>query len=65
MKRDKEKRKGKILEYLRDGASFGATCRAVGIGRRTGYDWRTADQEFDAAVRAILEPEMPEDPLAL
>lgn len=60
---DREKRKDKILEYLQDGASFAVACKAVGIGRRTGYDWRTADPAFDAAVRGILESEMPEDPL--
>jgi len=60
---DREKRKDKIIEYMQDGASFAVACKAVGIGRRTGYDWRKADPVFDAAVRGILEPEMPEDPL--
>lgn len=63
MVNDREKWKIRILEYLRDGAAFAVACKAVGIGRRTGYDWRNADPAFDAAVRVILEPEMPEDPL--
>jgi len=65
MKRDKEKRKQKIVEYLRDGSSFAVSCAAVRISRTTGYVWRSEDLEFDAAVQEAMDPGLPEDPLGI
>lgn len=48
--------KKKFLECLAEAKGLIATaCRACGIARRTIYDWRKADPEFEAQLQDITE----------
>lgn len=38
-----------ILEALREKPSYSAACRKARVPRRTFYEWRDADADFDAA----------------
>ncbi len=40
------KKARQFLDALAAGMSVTAACAAVGIGRRTAYDWRDADEAF-------------------
>jgi len=45
----------KLLEKLSKGYSVSSACAAENIGRRTYYDWRTADPEFASAADEAIE----------
>lgn len=38
-----------FIETLRGSCNVSESARAAGIGRRTAYEWREADEEFAAA----------------
>ncbi len=40
---------------LAETCNIGKACAAVGMGRRTAYDWRAADASFAAAWDAALK----------
>lgn len=44
-----------VLDALAAGDTVQAACDAVGIGKRSFYDWRHADPDFDAAVETALD----------
>lgn len=45
----------RILERLREGWSYANACTAAGVARRTFYNWRQEDPEFEAKVAEALE----------
>ena len=50
-----QKRENTFLEALREGLSVNAACEAAGIGRRTAYEWRAADEQFRADWETAVE----------
>jgi hypothetical protein len=50
-----EKRKEQFLKELANRANVSDAARAAGVGRRTAYDWRAADEAFAAAWDEAVE----------
>lgn len=48
-------KKARFLEALRRGMSVTAAAQAIGVGRRTVYDWREADPDFASAWDEAVE----------
>ena len=44
-----DRARAKFLDVLRESCNVSEAARAAGIGRRTAYEWRDADEEFATA----------------
>ena len=49
-------RKQQFIEiFLRKGGNISVTCEAVGVSRRTYYNWFEQDEEFKDAILSVKE----------
>lgn len=55
MKKTKERIRALIIAFEQSGAHVSNTCKAVGISRKTFYEWKRKDQSFSDQVDEVAE----------